>query len=139
VCLAPGLDICQPAAKKIILAVAHACALECKDRVIYDSCAHLRPLSIGRSLTSYRSQYSVVDDGNEKPMIELTVKNQKRQFAPEQISAMVLENLKVSAETFLGQKVTKAVITVPAHFNDSQRQATKDAGSIAGLQVRTWA
>jgi molecular chaperone DnaK (HSP70) len=80
-----------------------------------------------------------VDDGNEKPMIELTVKNQKRQFAPEQISAMVLENLKVSAETFLGQKVTKAVITVPAHFNDSQRQATKDAGSIAGLQVRTWA
>lgn len=72
-------------------------------------------------------------------MIELTVKNQKRQFAPEQISAMVLENLKVSAETFLGQKVTKAVITVPAHFNDSQRQATKDAGSIAGLQVRTWA
>lgn len=80
-----------------------------------------------------------MDDGNEKPMIELTVKNQKRQFAPEQISAMVLENLKVSAETFLGQKVTKAVITVPAHFNDSQRQATKDAGSIAGLQVRTWA
>jgi molecular chaperone DnaK (HSP70) len=101
--------------------------------------AHLRHLSNGRSLTSHLSQYDVVDDGNEKPMIELNVKNQKRQFAPEQISAMVLENLKVSAETFLGQKVTKAVITVPAHFNDSQRQATKDAGSIAGLQVGTHA
>jgi len=79
--------------------------------------------------------YSVVEGDDEKPMIDLCVKGQQKKFAPEQISAMVLENLKLSAETFLGQKVTKAVITVPAHFNDQQRQATKDAGSIAGLQV----
>ena len=56
-----------------------------------------------------------------------------RLFAPEQISAMVLEQLKADAEAFLGEPVTRAVITVPAHFNDAQRQATKDAGTIAGL------
>jgi len=79
--------------------------------------------------------YAVTEGDDEKPMIEVSVKGAKRKFAPEQVSAMVLENLKQCAETFLGTTVTKAVITVPAHFNDSQRQATKDAGSIAGLQV----
>eukprot|EP00282_Hemiselmis_andersenii_P016132 CAMPEP_0114129818 /NCGR_PEP_ID=MMETSP0043_2-20121206/11678_1 /TAXON_ID=464988 /ORGANISM="Hemiselmis andersenii, Strain CCMP644" /LENGTH=603 /DNA_ID=CAMNT_0001223119 /DNA_START=14 /DNA_END=1824 /DNA_ORIENTATION=+ len=79
--------------------------------------------------------YNVVEGDDEKPMITVNVKGAQRKFAPEQVSAMVLENLKQCAETFLGTTVTKAVITVPAHFNDSQRQATKDAGSIAGLQV----
>ena len=74
--------------------------------------------------------FKVSADANEKPVIE--VEDQK--YHPEQISAMVLGRLKKDAEAFLGEPVTQAVITVPAYFNDSQRQATKDAATIAGLE-----
>jgi molecular chaperone DnaK len=76
--------------------------------------------------------YTVVEgkDGS------VTVKVDDRSFAPPEISAMVLSKLKAAAEAYLGQKVTGAVITVPAYFNDAQRQATKDAGKIAGLDVK---
>ncbi|EDW38298.1 GL12089 [Drosophila persimilis] len=70
-----------------------------------------------------------------KPKIEVTYKDEKKTFFAEEISAMVLTKMKETAEEYLGKTVTKAVISVPAHFNDSQRQATKDAGTIAGLKV----
>ncbi|MDP6852358.1 MAG: molecular chaperone DnaK [Candidatus Marinimicrobia bacterium] len=67
---------------------------------------------------------------------EVKISTQDKEYAPPQIAAMVLQKLKQTAEEYLGEKVTDAVITVPAYFNDSQRQATKDAGAIAGLSVR---
>lgn len=71
----------------------------------------------------------------EKPLIEVTFNGETKTFSAEEISAMVLQKMKATAEAYLGSKVTDAVITVPAYFNDSQRQATKDAGLIAGLNV----
>ena len=72
---------------------------------------------------------------DDKPLIEVTVNGESRTFFPEEISAMVLQKMKETAERFVGSEVKKAVVTVPAYFNDSQRQATKDAGSISGLEV----
>merc|ERR1712098_574613 len=67
--------------------------------------------------------------------IEVDYKCESKSFTPEEISAMVLTKMKETAESYLGHKVTHAVVTVPAYFNDNQRQATKDAGIIAGLNV----
>jgi heat shock 70kDa protein 1/2/6/8 len=71
----------------------------------------------------------------DKPLIEVTANGETKTFSAEEISAAVLQKMKATAEAYLGEKVTDAVITVPAYFNDSQRQATKDAGAIAGLNV----
>ncbi|KAL1679146.1 heat shock protein 70 family [Schizophyllum commune] len=70
-----------------------------------------------------------------KPVIQVHYKGDLKTFTPEEISAMVLTKMKETAEAYLGEKVTHAVVTVPAYFNDAQRQATKDAGTIAGLEV----
>ncbi|XP_058813472.1 heat shock protein 70 A1-like [Topomyia yanbarensis] len=78
--------------------------------------------------------FTVVNDCS-KPKIEVEFKGERKRFAPEEISSMVLTKMKETAEAYLGQSVRNAVITVPAYFNDSQRQATKDAGAIAGLNV----
>ena len=75
--------------------------------------------------------YEVIRAGNG----DVRVKASGQDYAPPQLSAMILQKLKQAAEDYLGQPVTKAVITVPAYFNDAQRQATKEAGSIAGLEV----
>ena len=78
--------------------------------------------------------YKVINKGN-KPHIQVKVSGEEKVFAPEEISAMVLGKMKEIAEAYLNKKVTHAVVTVPAYFNDAQRQATKDAGAIAGLNV----
>ena len=78
--------------------------------------------------------FSVIDKDN-KPVIQAKYKEELKDFRPEEISSMILVKMKEIAESFIGEKVTDAVVTVPAYFNDSQRQATKDAGSIAGLNV----
>lgn len=77
--------------------------------------------------------FDVVDGGSGRPLIEVEHKGERKQFRPEEISAMVLQKMKATAESYLGEDVKDAVITVPAYFNDSQRQATKDAAIIAGL------
>jgi heat shock protein 1/8 len=78
--------------------------------------------------------FEVVNDGG-KPKIQVEYKGETKQFFPEEISSMVLVKMKEIAEAYLGKTVTNAVVTVPAYFNDSQRQATKDAGTISGLNV----
>merc|ERR1719231_1613773 len=70
-----------------------------------------------------------------KPQIQVLVKGEKKQFTAEQISSMVLTKMKQTAEDYLGKTISKAVVTVPAYFNDAQRTATKDAGTIAGMEV----
>jgi L1 cell adhesion molecule like protein len=96
---------------------------------------------IGKDFTDTEAQklfkhwpFQVVNKAG-KPHFEVTYKSDTKQFSPEEISSMVLSKLKEVAESYLGEKVTDAVITVPAYFGDSQRQATKDAGAIAGLNV----
>lgn len=79
--------------------------------------------------------FTVTNGADNKPRITVDFKGEQKSYLPEEISAMVLTKMKQTAEAFLGGDVKDAVITVPAYFNDSQRQATKDAGIIAGLNV----
>jgi len=96
---------------------------------------------IGREWTDSAVQHDIkyfpfkVVEKQSKPHVELTTQEGNKIFAAEEISAMVLVKMKETAEAYLGKKVTHAVVTVPAYFNDAQRQATKDAGAIAGLTV----
>mmetsp|Transcript_3408 Transcript_3408/g.7363 ORF Transcript_3408/g.7363 Transcript_3408/m.7363 type:complete len:688 (-) Transcript_3408:367-2430(-) len=96
---------------------------------------------IGRKFTDSTVQrdkkllpFSIVNK-NGKPYVSVNVKSEEKTFSPEEISAMVLGKMKGIAEEYLGEKIKNAVVTVPAYFNDAQRQATKDAGIIAGLNV----
>jgi L1 cell adhesion molecule like protein len=95
---------------------------------------------IGRKFTDETVQnnmkhwaYKVTANKDGKPQINVSYMNEDRHFMPEEISSMVLQYMKTTAEDYLGHPVKKAVITVPAYFNDAQRQSTKDAATIAGL------
>jgi L1 cell adhesion molecule like protein len=79
--------------------------------------------------------FKVLAKEGDKPYIQVKYKGELKTFAPEEVSSMVLIKMKETAEAYLGKTVKDAVVTVPAYFNDSQRQATKDAGAIAGLNV----
>ena len=107
------------------------------DNTIFDS-----KRLIGRRFTDDTVQsdlkhmpVKIVSDDNNKPQFEVEAYGARKTFYPEEIAAMILGKLKATAESYLGQPVKNAVITVPAYFNDAQRQATKDAGVIAGLNV----
>jgi heat shock protein 1/8 len=125
--------------ERLIGAAAMAQAASNASNTIFDA-----KRLIGRSM----KEHTVVDDvkrfpfkvvagpDGESPLLEVTYRGEVRKFAPEEVSAMVLIKMKQTAETFLGHPCTKAVITVPAYFNDAQRQATKNAGAIAGLEVK---
>ena len=78
--------------------------------------------------------YAIKDNGQDV-RVEVTENGAKKEFSPQEISAFILQKMKKTAEDYLGTEVTEAVITVPAYFNDSQRQATKDAGKIAGCKT----
>ncbi|KAM0800899.1 molecular chaperone bip1 [Usnea florida] len=105
-------------------------------RTIYDS-----KRLIGRKFADKDVQSDIkhfpfrVTNQNDKPAITVEVQGKDRSFSPEEVSAMVLGKMKEIAESYLGKPVVNAVVTVPAYFNDNQRQATKDAGTIAGLNV----
>ena len=97
---------------------------------------------IGRKFTDTKIQedikhwpFIVEADKDNKPVISVEFNGEKKTMKPEEISAMILTKMKLIAENYLGKEVTSAVITVPAYFNDAQRQATKDAGTISGLKV----
>ena len=97
---------------------------------------------IGRRFSDQTTQsdikhfpFKVFDKGGDKPAIGVEFKGESKEFLPEEISSMILVKMKDIAEAYLGKTVKKAVITVPAYFNDAQRAATKDAGAIAGLEV----
>ena len=95
---------------------------------------------IGRKFSEVKGEqsrvpYTLVEAKNGDVAIQVDVKGEKKAFSPEEVSSFILAKLKADAEAKLGEKITQAVITVPAYFNDSQRQATKDAGRIAGLEV----
>lgn len=79
--------------------------------------------------------YQIVKGDSDKPLVSVQTGTETKTFSPEEISAMILRKMKEVAETFLGEKIEHAVVTVPAYFNDAQRQATKDAGVIAGLKI----
>uniref|UniRef100_A0A060T8H6 Endoplasmic reticulum chaperone BIP n=1 Tax=Blastobotrys adeninivorans TaxID=409370 RepID=A0A060T8H6_BLAAD len=106
--------------KNTVFDIKRLIGLKYKDKSVQSDLKHL--------------PYSVVSrDG--KPAVEVTYNGEEKTFTPEEISAMILGKMKEIAEDYLGKKVTHAVVTVPAYFNDAQRQATKDAGTIAGLNV----
>jgi L1 cell adhesion molecule like protein len=97
---------------------------------------------IGRKMTDSSVQsdmkhwpFTVKADSTDKPKIHVQYKDEEKEFSAEEISSMILIKMKEIAESYLGRPVANAVITVPAYFNDAQRQATKDAGAIAGLNV----
>ena len=107
------------------------------ENTIYDS-----KRLIGRNFSDSSVQqdikhwpFKIVSGAKDKPTIQVEYKGETKDFSAEEIGSMILSHMKTVAEAYLGHDVTKAVITVPAYFNDAQRQATKDAGAIAGLEV----
>ena len=118
---------------------------QCKLNTFYTSYKYIYHIAsyrfIGRTFDDPTVQRDIkllpfeVINKNNKPHFRINYKESIHEFSAEEISAMVLTKMKQTAENYLGKKIERAVITVPAYFDDAQRQATKDAGQIAGLEV----
>ena len=124
--------------ERLIGAAAQAQAASNPSNTVYDA-----KRLIGRNMKDHaiaddlkRFPFTVTAGKDDAPMIQVVFKGETKTFAPEEISAMVLVKMKTTAEAYLGHPVTRAVVTVPAYFNDGQRTATKYAGAIAGLDVK---
>lgn len=91
---------------------------------------------MGRRYSEVKNEIDMVPYKIEEKGDDVRVNANNKHYSPPEISAMILQKMRSTAEDYLGQEVTEAIITVPAYFNDSQRQATKDAGKIAGLEVK---
>ncbi|KAH9052026.1 heat shock protein 70 [Lactarius deliciosus] len=105
-----------------------------EERLIGDSAKNAFHSNPTNTVFDAKRHFKVIDKTG-KPAVQVQYRGEARDFTPEEISAMILVKMKETAEAYLGKKVTHAVVTVPAYFNDAQRQATKDAGTIAGLQI----
>ena len=122
--------------ERLVGDAAKSSASKNSENTVYDAKRLLGQSFTDKKITSdiEKLSYKVLNE-NDKPVIEVKHKGDLKKFTPEQISAMVLEKMKTIVETYAGKDVTDCVITVPAYFNDAQRQATKDAGVISGLNV----
>jgi len=122
--------------ERLVGDAAKSSASKNSENTVYDAKRLLGQNFTDKKITSdiEKLSYKVLNE-NDKPVIEVNHKGDLKKFTPEQISAMVLEKMKTIVETYAGKDVTDCVITVPAYFNDAQRQATKDAGVISGLNV----
>lgn len=122
--------------ERLVGDAAKSSASKNSENTVYDAKRLLGQSFTDKKITSdiQKLSYKVLNE-NDKPVIEVEHKGDLKKFTPEQISAMVLEKMKMIVETYAGKDVTDCVITVPAYFNDAQRQATKDAGVISGLNV----
>src|SRR5581483_5772997 len=129
----PSVVAFKPNGERLVGVIAKRQAVMNPENTVYSIKRFMGRSMADAEAEAARMPYKVKRDSKGNAAVEIPAAG--KEFTPEEISAMILQKLKADAEAYLGEKVTKAVITVPAYFNDAQRTATKHAGEIAGLEV----